>query len=1837
MPYFGLLRSTYFGASGVPGKGRRGSAFRKLGRLLPLLSAALAFLFGSSAVIAQATNQISHAVDIGQVRALANHRPAWATTNNRIGVVPADLALNQMTMVLARSPQQEQAFEQLLEDQQNPASPKYHHWMTPEEVGARFGLSDSDITTLTGWLQSQGLHVNWIAPSRTFIGFGGTSADVGRAFHTELDYYSVNNAKHISISSDPMIPEALSPAIKAIRGLSTPDEHSTLQKTAMPATSPDYTSSDGAHYLMPGDFATIYDLPSGLTGAGQTIGIVSWSRTNFADFANYRTKSGSTFPNPTELIPTAYGGQDPGSAATNSSEESEGQDEATLDVTRAGSVAPGANLLLVISSTSGTHDGLGADTQYLVQTSPIPAQVITISFGGCEYYNGSSGVTYWDTLFKQAAAEGISVFVSSGDSGASGCDKSFSTPPAGPIANSQNAICSSSYATCVGGTEFNDSSNASSYWRSSNSTGWSSALSYIPEGGWNEPQSTSSALQVSGSGGGVSKYISTPSWQTGTGVPSARAGRYTPDIAFSSSMHDGYPVYYAAGGGSGLFTFAGTSAAAPSMAGVAALLDQKMGAAQGNLNPQLYQLASSAPTAFHDVTVATSGVANCSINTPSMCNNSAPGPYGLSGGQAGYLTTAGYDEVTGLGSLDVANFLNAWTNAATATPVFNPAAGTYTSKQNVTISDATSGAIIYYTIDGTTPTTSSTNYTTAISVSSTETIKAIATSSDSLTSAVASATYTFNPAATPIFSPAAGTYATAQAVAISDSTAGATIYYTTDGTTPTTSSTLYTGPITVSTSETIKAIASVSGYMTSAVATASYIIHPAETPAFSLAAGLYSTIQTVTISDATPGATIYYTIDGTTPSASSIKYTAPITVASTVTLRAIATASGYSPSPVSTVTYTVKLLAATPTFSVTPGSYTVGVSVAIGDSTPGVNIYYTTDGTTPTISSPIYIAPLTVSTPETIKAFATSSNNTASAVATATYVISTGNWTWINGSSIGNKSGVYGSRGVAASSNAPGGRDSASSWIDKSGNLWLFGGLGYDSAGGIDPLSDLWKYTPSTNQWAWMTGSTKEDQIAVYGTQGVSAFTNDPGNREPAGGWTDKSGNLWLFGGNGFGAGRDEFGDWGVDGDFSDLWVFNPSTNQWTWMAGSSALNVGGVYGTLGVAAAGNGPGSREWSNTWTDNNGTLWLYGGMWSDSHGKTGLFSDLWKFVPSTNQWTWMGGDNTLGQSAVYGSQGVATAANTPGGRFGANTWTDKSGNLWLFGGGGTSNDLWEYNTATNQWAWIGGSNVSSLPATYGTLGIFADSNIPQGRYFAGTATDGDGDLWLFGGDNRLNDLWKYNPSKNQWMWMGGGNGASALGVFGTQGVAATGNLPSGRGESNLWMDADGNLWLFGGQGCDSTCTAGQHYLNDLWKFTLTASSLPPTPMPAPTPTFSVAPGTYTASQTVAITDLTAGATIYYTTDGTTPTTSSAVYSDPVTISSNETLEAIATAKGYSTSAVATAVYTIALPAATPTFSVTSGTYTTAFTVTISDATTGATIYYTTDGTTPTTNSTVYSGAITVSTSETLEAIATASGHSASALASAAYVIANPVPVISTMSPAYVTAGGAAFTLTATGSGFTSSSVIYFGTTALTTQYVSATQLTAQVATTNIASTGTTAVTVQTPAPGGGTSSALQFEIDSSSSGTPSFSSAAATVAAGSSASYPVTLPSAASSVSVTCLNLPAGASCSYASNVVTITTSSTTPKGTYQITVVFNETVSGSSAGIILPILLLPLLFARRRLTGRGILFACLGLALIAGSALSIGCGGGGGSSSTPVTPTNPTHQVTSSGAVSLTIQ
>ncbi len=329
----------------------------------------------------------------------------------------------------------------------------------------------------------------------------------------------------------------------------------------------------------------------------------------------------------------------------------------------------------------------------------------------------------------------------------------------------------------------------------------------------------------------------------------------------------------------------------------------------------------------------------------------------------------------------------------TSTPVLSPAGGTFTSAQTVTISDNTSGAVIYYTTNGTVPTTGSTVYSGPIAVSSSETISAIAGATGYTTSTVATATYniTLPTAAAPMFSPGAGPYPSTQTVTISDATAGAVIYYTTDGSAPTASSNKYTGPVTVSSSETLSAIALASGYANSAVGSAAYLIaQTAASPTFSPVPGSFTSAQTVTITDTTPGAVVYYTTDGSVPSAGSTKYSGPITVSGTETINAIAVASGYTSSSIATAAYNISLpTAATPSFSLNPGTYNSAQTVTISDTTPGAAIYYTTDGTTPTAASTGYSTPLTVASTEIVKAVAIATGYATSPIASAAYTIST--------------------------------------------------------------------------------------------------------------------------------------------------------------------------------------------------------------------------------------------------------------------------------------------------------------------------------------------------------------------------------------------------------------------------------------------------------------------------------------------------------------------------------------------------------------------------------------------------------------------------------------------------------------------------------------------------------------------------------------------------------------------------------------------------------------------------------------------------------------------------------
>ena len=472
--------------------------------------------------------------------------------------------------------------------------------------------------------------------------------------------------------------------------------------------------------------------------------------------------------------------------------------------------------------------------------------------------------------------------------------------------------------------------------------------------------------------------------------------------------------------------------------------------------------------------------------------------------------------------------------------------------------------------------------------------------------------------------------------------------------------------------------------------------------------------------------------------------------------------------------------------------------------------------------------------------------------------LKSGVWAWIGGSSTATGTSKSPARpsttlGTPSAGSAPGGREAFASWTDSTGNLWLFGG-GFDTPGAIGYLNDLWEFLPSAQKWVWVGGSStvpaaNEGRPGVYGTLGTPAAGLSPGGREASTSWTDKSGNLWMFSGIGYDSA-------GTIGSLNDLWKFDPSTQEWAWMNGDSSVPATtngrpGVYGQLGVSAGGNTPGARWGASSWTDLDGNLWLFGGEGYDSAGSVGLLNDLWKLDPSDGKWVWMAGNNTVGsgggQADVYSSFGSPSTANVPSARNQAVSWVDSTGNLWLFGGVGYAstgtlgyvlNDLWEFNPSTRTWAWMGGGNAvgcagCGMPGVYGKLSQGDPANSPGGRIQAVGWTDSNGNLWLFGGigydsigrSGFLNDLWEFSPSTLEWAWMGGGSTVPwALrgqpGHYGTMGVASAGTAPGSRWGTGGWTDSNGNLWIFGGEGYDASAAYGN--LNDLWVYQLS----PPT---------------------------------------------------------------------------------------------------------------------------------------------------------------------------------------------------------------------------------------------------------------------------------------------------------------------------------------------------------------------------------------------------------------------------
>jgi subtilase family serine protease len=595
-------------------------------------SAALALAATPLCALAQTVgDRLAEPMDETQLVTLTGNVHPLARNEFDHGLVSGETKLERMVLELEPAAGQQAELDALVEAQQDAESPLFHQWLTSAEYGERFGVSADDLARVCDWLTGHGFEVEEIAASRRLVIFSGTAGQVAQAFHTSIHHYVADGVQHIANSQDPQIPAALAGVVGGVISLHDFRHKPQIDARAAARARPQYTAGS-THYLFPGDFAAIYDLNSlysaGTTGAGIGIAIVGRSNINLSDVAAFRATAGLPANTPAVIL----AGPDPGLVAAD-------EDESTLGVEWSGAVAPAASVSLVVAASTATTDAVDLAAQYAVNHATAP--IVSVSYWSCEREMGAAELRFYNALWQQAAAEGISVLVSSGDSGASGCSAATETVGSGLAVN---GMCSSPYATCVGGTEFNEGTNAGEYWSQSNSASYESALGYIPEVVWNESR-LNGGTGLWASAGGVSEVYAQPPWQVGvSGTSEAKGMRAVPDVALTAADHDGYFVW----AGGTFFPMRGTSAATPSFAGVMALVVQaKGGTGQGNVNAELYALAGEQRSPFHA--------------TPSG-SNSVPGVTGFTAGGAAY------NLATGLGSVDAAVLVSEWGTGAVQKP-----------------------------------------------------------------------------------------------------------------------------------------------------------------------------------------------------------------------------------------------------------------------------------------------------------------------------------------------------------------------------------------------------------------------------------------------------------------------------------------------------------------------------------------------------------------------------------------------------------------------------------------------------------------------------------------------------------------------------------------------------------------------------------------------------------------------------------------------------------------------------------------------------------------------------------------------------------------------------------------------------------------------------------------------------------------------------------------------------------------------------------------------------------------------------------------------------------------
>ena len=638
------------------------------------------------------------------------------------GPVPADTKLNGISILFKRTAAQDADLQALVAAQQNPSSPQYHQWLTPDQFAARFGMAQADLDSIQSWLQQQGFSIDSLARSKNAIRFSGTVGQVNSAFSTQMHYYKVNGVQHFAASTVLSVPAAIAPTVLAIRNLDDfrPVSHEVVNRNLRPA--PNFTSSESGNvYFAPGDIATAYNIKpaysGGYNGAGQSIAIVGQSAIQLSDIENFQTAAGLTVKAPNLVLV-------PGSGSSTVYADGD-ESESDLDLEWSGATAPGADISFVYVGSNLNYSTFDA-LQYAIDEKI--AQIVSTSYGECEAYlsgstlaSGSALEPGLESAFQQAAAQGQTILAASGDSGSTDC---FIGAGAGnPPLSEQEALgvdypASSAYVTGIGGTEVSQANAAylkagDGYWEAqSSSDEVSSALQYIPEVAWNEDLANCGQTNcLSASGGGASALFAKPSWQTGVpGIPND-GKRDVPDIAvYASPDLPGYLVcssdqsVWNSGqvsscssgfrdSSTGLLTvLGGTSFGGPIYAGVVAIINQEKNytTGQGLINPTLYTLAANSTTyasAFHDIT---SG------------NNDCTAGAGFCSSTAGFSAGTGYDQVTGLGSINVNNLATAWT--ASTGPLRTSTTTTITASNTAPLVNASDNFTISVTSASGTPT-----------------------------------------------------------------------------------------------------------------------------------------------------------------------------------------------------------------------------------------------------------------------------------------------------------------------------------------------------------------------------------------------------------------------------------------------------------------------------------------------------------------------------------------------------------------------------------------------------------------------------------------------------------------------------------------------------------------------------------------------------------------------------------------------------------------------------------------------------------------------------------------------------------------------------------------------------------------------------------------------------------------------------------------------------------------------------------------------------------------------------------------------------------------------------